>query len=151
MIDCRSERSGWRCLLLLLTAAANLWLTGGCGPRTAAPVMPVVRNTGTASVAVGDVKLEVDPELTKNGIVVLEKTREGRKLLLAIRSTTKDHESTNYSYLLFDVDGKQLSSSGFSGPGRKKDEDFEVEIAFDDMPTAARVVIAPFRPLKSGK
>lgn len=144
MNDCRY------CFLILATAA-SLWFTGGCGSRTAGPTLTTVRDTGKTPVVVGELKLEVDPELTKNGIVVQEKKREGRKLLLAIRSTTKDHESTNYSYLLFDGEGKQLSSPGFSGPGRKKDEDFEVELAYDDMPTATRMVISPFRPLKSEK
>lgn len=144
MSDCRY------CFLFLATAA-SLGLSGGCGPRTAGPNLATVRDSGNTTVVVGELKLEVDPELTKNGIVVQEKQREGRKLLLAIRSTTKDHESTNYTYLLFDGAGKQLSSSGFSGPGRKKDEDFEVELAYDDMPTATRMVISPFRPLKSEK
>jgi hypothetical protein len=144
MSDCRYR-------FLILVTAASLWLIGGCGPRTAGPVVATVRETGKTPVIVGELKLEVDPELTKNGIVVQEKKREGKKLLLAIRSTTKDHESTNYAYLLFDGDGKQLSSSGFSGPGRKKDEDFEVELTYEDMPTATRMVVAPFRLLKSAK
>jgi hypothetical protein len=144
MSDCRF------CFLILATTA-GLGLSGGCGPRTGGPIAATVRDTGQTTVIVGELKLEVDPELIQNGIVVQEKQREGRKLLLAIRSTIKDHESTNYAYLLFDGAGKQLSSSGFSGPGRKKDEDFEVELTYDDMPTATRMVIAPFRLLKSEK
>jgi len=143
--------SDHRYCFLMLAVAAGLWLASGCGSRTSGPTVATVRDTGNTPVIVGELKLEVDPELTKNGLVVQEKKREGRKLLLAIRSTTKDHESTNYTYLLFDGEGKQLSSSGFSGPGRKKDEDFEVELAYEDMPTATRMVISPFRPLKSVK
>lgn len=135
------------CWLLIVCCG----LSSGCGPRTAAPVASGVRDTARPLVVSTDLKLEVDPELAKNGLVVETQKREGQKLLLAIRSTARDHESTNYSYLLFDADGKQLTSSGFSGPSRKQDEAFEVEIGYEDMPTAARVVIAPFRPLKSAK
>ncbi|MBL8796453.1 MAG: hypothetical protein JNM56_21315 [Planctomycetia bacterium] len=135
----------------LLATCFSLVLLIGCGQRPGKPIIATVAETGKIPVVVAEIKLEIDPALTKDGLVVAEKRREGRKMLLAIRRTIGDHESTNYSYILYDAAGKELSSSRFSGPGRKQDEDFEVELAYDDMPTATRIVIAPFRPLKSAK
>jgi hypothetical protein len=106
------------------------------------PLQGVDVTTGSGSGP----SLEVDSQLTRDGIAVREKQRQVTKIVIQITPTQRDQDSANYSYVLFDRRGEKLSSSNFSIPRLKKDEVFEWEIEDDALPAASRLIIRYFAP-----
>ncbi|MBY0526449.1 MAG: hypothetical protein K2R98_23850 [Gemmataceae bacterium] len=132
------SRSRLACLFLATT------LLGGCQK----PAVVVVQTTGpggTKPEYVGDgPKLEIDPALTADGITITEKSRDAQKIVLLIRSTKKDRDSSTFYYFLYNPDGKELEKRGFSVPAAKQNEDTECDMMNEDFPKASRMVIRYF-------
>lgn len=124
-----------------LFALAGLCGLAGCsGPKA-----PIVLTTFPATkLAPAEGKIEVDAALTAAGLEFQEKSRDAQRIAIVVRSPKQDHESSVYSYTLFDASGGRLSSTGISVPGFKKGESSELEIQNDDLPKASRIVFGPF-------
>jgi hypothetical protein len=100
-------------------------------------------NGGKPTGPLPSLQLEVDPALTDEGITVQIRSRQEKKVVLVFGFTKKDHDSNNYSYLLFDKDGKPLGRSISSVPRHKQGETFEWELNDDDLARASRLRVQP--------
>lgn len=115
-------------------------LAGCSQPKGPVAVHTVPATTPLPAAA----KLEIDAALTAAGLEVQEKSRDAQRIVLVLRTPKQDHDSSVYSYTLYDTNGAKLSNTGFSVPSFKMGEEREYEIRSDDLAKASRVVVGPF-------
>jgi hypothetical protein len=128
--------------LTILWMSAALLGAGCSSSETGVPSGAGAKPTASAPAA-GKLAIEIDPALTRDGITVVEKSRDTGKIVLLFGSTKTEHDSNNYSRVLFGPDGKEISHTGISVPRFARGVTFELEVIDDDLAKASRMVIQP--------